>query len=247
VRGILDLRFAISDWLTRYRSRVFQSQIANPKSQINAADYREWIGIIKRLMSIDSLPTTFFTDKFNYLLALDAPAAYSAMVPRGEGSSEARDILESLQPGDVLREKVVDAEMGRAVVGALWLWHDFLDESHTISQAMENPTGSYWHAIMHRREGDFGNSKYWYRQVGKHPAMNTISARADAVLRDLPADKSLFKLVANGWDSFVLVDIAQAVHENPGDPRAATMVSLQKLEWRALLDWTALRATGKGS
>jgi hypothetical protein len=30
---------------------------------------------------------------------------------------------------------------------------------------------SFWHAIMHRREGDFWNSKYWYARCRNHPAL----------------------------------------------------------------------------
>lgn len=53
----------------------------------------------------------------------------------------------------------------------IWLYVDDLHRSHEISQGISNATGSYWHAIMHRREGDFWNSKYWWRQVGNHPAL----------------------------------------------------------------------------
>ena len=57
----------------------------------------------------------------------------------------------------------------------LWLLHHYLDESHQISQSVDTPEGSWWHAIMHRLEGDFGNSKYWYRRVGSHPCWEANS------------------------------------------------------------------------
>lgn len=34
-----------------------------------------------------------------------------------------------------------------ALMAGLWLYADQLDASHVISQEMENPTGSFWHAI----------------------------------------------------------------------------------------------------
>ena len=43
----------------------------------------------------------------------------------------------------------------------LWLYHDGLDESHAISQELDTAEGSFWHAIMHRREPDASSWKYW--------------------------------------------------------------------------------------
>ena len=49
------------------------------------------------------------------------------------------------------------------LVAGIWLYVDDLDRSHTISQSLDTVEGSLWHAIMHRRESDFSNSKYWLR------------------------------------------------------------------------------------
>jgi hypothetical protein len=41
------------------------------------------------------------------------------------------------------------------------------DAAHTIVQGIES-TDSYWiHAYLHRKEGDLGNSNYWYGRAGK--------------------------------------------------------------------------------
>ncbi len=62
-----------------------------------------------------------------------------------------------------------DRNMAEACLAGLWLLHNQLDRSHRLSQEIHTPTGSLWHAIMHRREGDYDNAKYWLRQVGDHP------------------------------------------------------------------------------
>ncbi len=100
-----------------------------------------------------------------------------------------------------------------ALQAGLWLYVDELDRSHTLSQDLKNPTGSYWHGIMHRREGDFNNSHYWFHKTGKHPAM----------------------LHLPGYDGHGLVDAAEAAY--PGNP--AEVVARQRAEWANLFTWCA--------
>ncbi len=70
---------------------------------------------------------------------------------------------------------------GRCCQAGLWLLFGFLDESHTISQSIDTPAGSWWHAIMHRLEGDYSNAKYWYRRVGRHEVEQKITDRLQAI------------------------------------------------------------------
>src|SRR5688572_2031249 len=104
-------------------------------------------------------PTDPLSATARHLLKLN-PGAYTALVHAGPGSAEARDLLESIRPAQLLASGAVkSAEDGDAMLAGLWLWHDWLDESHAIAQKLHGASGSFWHAVMHRREGDFGNSK----------------------------------------------------------------------------------------
>jgi hypothetical protein len=41
-------------------------------------------------------------------------------------------------------------------------------EAHSIVQQHEDDTTASWiHAVLHKIEGDLGNSHYWYRRAGK--------------------------------------------------------------------------------
>ncbi len=95
----------------------------------------------------------------------------------------------------------------------LWLYVDELDRSHVISQGIHDTTGSYWHGIMHRREGDFGNSHYWFNKVGHHPAMDLIPH----------------------YDAHAFIDEVQDRHRL----RPKDLVRLQPQEWQALFTWCA--------
>ena len=177
------------------------------------------------------------------LLKLD-PNAYGELVPRGPGNGLARDLLDSMQPADLIAGKVASRDDARAMLAGLWLYFDFLDESHTISQSLSSDTGSFWHAIMHRREGDFSNSKYWYARCQAHPALPVMAAAAGKAVNAMPADKSLLRLVATGWNPSAFVDLVQAVYAAPDDSRHPLAVALQRMEWQVLFDHCTRAAVG---
>ena len=81
-----------------------------------------------------------------------------------------------------------DHDMASCCLAGLWLLHGFLDESHKISQDIETTAGSYWHALMHRREPDFSNAAYWFRRVDRHPPVVPAS-RCRAPPSLLPEDR----------------------------------------------------------
>ena len=189
-------------------------------------------------------PTDPLSPTARHLLKLD-PNAYAALVPTGSGSIEARDLLETAKPAQLLASGVlVNPDEGDAMMAGLWLWHDWLGESHTISQKLHSPTGSFWHAIMHRREGDFSNAKYWYAKCAKHPVLPSLNARASEILNPLPADKVLLRLTANGWNANAFVDFVEQLQDRPSDPHYRLAVTLQRLEWQALFDHCTRAAAG---
>jgi hypothetical protein len=185
------------------------------------------------------------SDKARAVLRVNAKDAYTALVPRDPGPAEAADVLHTLSPADLVDGKLANAEDAACLLSALWLWHDYLDESHTLSQQIENETGSFWHAIMHRREGDFGNAKYWYAKCRNHPILASMGNQANEIVARAPLDKALVKLTMSGWNGSAFVDFVQSVHESPSDPRHATAVALQQLEWRVLFDHCTRGASGK--
>jgi hypothetical protein len=118
------------------------------------------------------------------------------------------------------------------LLAGLWLYVDDLDRSHALSQSLHSPTGSFWHAIMHRREGDFSNAKYWYQKVGTHPAMSRI---------DLTGGGAGSGTDVAAYDPFSFVDRVAKAHEKGGRAHPA-LISEQHREWRALFEWCVEQA-----
>jgi hypothetical protein len=61
----------------------------------------------------------------------------------------------------------------------LLLWHDRLDAAHRLVQEHEGDRDAdCLHAIMHRREPDESNSRYWWKRVGQHPLATELASEA---------------------------------------------------------------------
>jgi len=178
------------------------------------------------------------------VLKANVGAAYTRLTVEGPGNAQLLEKLSDLSAESVLARPVQNRDDAAAILSALWLWHDWLEQSHKISQSLQTDSGSFWHAIMHRREGDFSNSKYWYARCANHPILPTLVAAAGDVINPFPADKAILRITHRGWDPNALVDLVAAVHDRPNDPRHKLAVALQQLEWRTLFDHCMRAAAG---
>ncbi len=178
-------------------------------------------------------PTTRF-DPASYgpaVAALLTPPRLADLGP-GAPNAAAKPLLSKFDPAADLGRPVRDRQMARACLAGLWLYHDFLDESHAISQDLPSAEGSFWHAILHRREPDAGNSKYWWRRVGAHPVFAELAQDAAALG---------YSGKGAGWDPFAFVDACEE-HRDSGGAAEQVLKRVQVREWQLLFDWCYRRA-----
>jgi hypothetical protein len=139
---------------------------------------------------------------------------------------------------------VSDLNMAQSCIAGVWLLHDFLDESHELSQGINTSEGSFWHGIMHRREGDFSNAKYWFRHVGDHPVYESLVIRAQELANERDAAAAAAKLTSGGtWEPYAFVDLCQAAER--GGTHRELCLDLQQAEWELLFDFCYRSAIGK--
>jgi hypothetical protein len=139
---------------------------------------------------------------------------WPGLAPRLPGKSGLLPAIESVRGTSPRQTTLIKA--------GLYLLHDDLDESHAQSQSMEGDRDAdLWHAIMHRREPDYGNAKYWCRRVGSHPVHDQLAPLAAPVL----TQAGVTGFSAAKWDALRFVDLCeQLANENSPANRAAREV-----------------------
>jgi hypothetical protein len=122
-------------------------------------------------------------------------------------------------------EVQLSAKQLLAAKSAFWLLAGDLDRSHTISQDLKTNDGSFWHGVMHRREGDFGNAKYWFRMAGSMPFYSDLAKAL--------ATESMLAGAFNDsdWNACDFVDMCQRAVRVGGDLQQQCVLA-QWIEWQ---------------
>jgi|SRR5579859_3103800 len=124
---------------------------------------------------------------------------------------------------------------------ALYIYFDCFDEAHQVAQDHEGVTGNWLHAVLHRREPDAGNSKYWYTrvdlpgEVSQDLAQEALKYLGGTPMRELEAfHRKLSK--SKEWEPKTFVDLCeQARKGNDSGPLTRALADIQKAEWTGLL------------
>ena len=178
-----------------------------------------------------------------------APAVAALLTPprrmpldAGAANDAAVTPLEALDAAQLMGHGGTgDVDMAQACLAGLWLYHDHLDNSHQLSQRVKTTEGDYWHGLVHRREGDHGNAKYWFRRVGAHPIHAELLAAAGELAGATPVAAGL--TAAAAWDAAAFVDLCAAAKAGETDCEAFCR-DAQQAEWSLLFDHCYRRAVG---
>ncbi len=133
----------------------------------------------------------------------------------------------------------VPTSQQRMIRALLLLWNDHLDAAHGIVQEMDGPDAAFIHGIMHRREPDYDNAKYWFQRVGSHPVFLEIARKVESI-QGAQAQRGLLKrLASNGkWKPNNFIDACEQAATDPGASAETQLLrQVQRIEIQALMDW----------
>lgn len=133
------------------------------------------------------------------------------------------------------------AETVERLRAAALLYHDHHNEAHDLVQDMTDREGALIHALVHRREPDFWNAKYWFRRVGDHPIYRLLGEQLAGLDGHASATSVARTLSLTGTvDPLALTDACETVMRTDGDdPVVRFLRKVQEAEFRRLIGYLA--------
>jgi hypothetical protein len=159
-----------------------------------------------------------------------APEGLPVPVRPPRGPEDIRQVI----LGTDWRERLKMADDSLVKTGALWLY-GFIEEAHALAQQNPSVEGSYWHALVHRSEGDFENSLYWYQRVGEHSIFSGLRSEVDAVGGEARDTGTIRELLAEPvWNPRRMVDLCRRVRDGGAAP-ASLLQRVAAIEFNLLM------------
>lgn len=156
----------------------------------------------------------------------------------GKPNAAVRNRLEALDRDAAFSpQRMRHADMAACVLAGLWLLHDHMDESHAICQDIQTPSGSYWHGILHRREADYGNAKYWFRRVGEHPIFPRLRDAAASLASGSAAPGASCLATQSSWDAYKFIDLCETAVSSSDPALQQLCRDVQMAEFNLLLEY----------
>jgi hypothetical protein len=199
----------LRDWLIRaaYLGRVGKQTLGNPSL------WKSGLNIHQPLAFFTSeRPRPLTTNVRSELSIFPLPHLVPSEAANSSWLAEHLDLFDASQLAKdrgQLKKEVKSPDDAIALKAGLWQMNGFLGPSHDLAQSVEGGcrerAGDYWHAIMHRREPDYSNARYWFRRVGNHGIHPFLARDADGILSACPSAAVKHwrsRITGNSWENW---------------------------------------------
>ncbi|MEO7931934.1 MAG: hypothetical protein ABIT76_02135 [Chthoniobacterales bacterium] len=119
-------------------------------------------------------------------------------------------------------------DRARLIRALLLCANDALDEAHRLVQEAPGDLAAYLHGIVHRREGDFENARYWFRRAGELSFFQELQRRAAALSEDMAKQLN--------WDPYLFTTLCERSKYGSRTP-VKTLAAIQRVEFETILDY----------
>jgi hypothetical protein len=126
------------------------------------------------------------------------------------------------------QQSIGQPQMFALVRGGLLYALDAIGEAHKIFQDSPGDLGSYWHGMMHRREGDFDNARYWFRRSGVLPIFGALHRQA--------CEHSAVMARQSNWDPYLFTGECEQARFGETES-LKELAALQRVEFETLFDY----------
>lgn len=117
------------------------------------------------------------------------------------------------------------------------LYHDHHDPAHDIVQDLTDADSALIHAILHRREPDYWNARYWFRRFDAHPVYLALGRRLPSLVTAGQEELARQLTLPGMFDPFAFVDECEAVERKPADdPKVIWLRRVQHAEFEEVSD-----------
>ena len=106
---------------------------------------------------------------------------------------------------------------------------DDLKGCHHFFQDTASDLVGYWHGMMHRREADFDNSRYWFRRSGTLPFFDILHRRASEISSEFAKQHS--------WDPYLFTGQCEQ-HRFGADSDTDELLKVQRAEFDVVFDYS---------
>lgn len=136
----------------------------------------------------------------------------------------------------LFQESSLDHSDQELIRAATLLYHDHSDAAHDLVADRTDPTAALIHGILHRREPDFWNAKYWFRRCDMHPAYSWLAEQLHAWHPNQEKEAALTLMLPGTFDPFSFVDACErAVRRDNPTISVETLRKIQHAEFEAII------------
>ena len=130
--------------------------------------------------------------------------------------------------------KLNNQSMAALCLAGLQMANDCIWEAHELVQDMDEMEAYYWHAFMHRQEGDYPNGAYWFRLVGASDLYPQVLLKSQDFLKTISPVKELSEIATwSSWDALAINEIYRRASRR-NDELQEQLHQLRCIEWSIL-------------